>query len=177
MNFSNNNRGYTLLEMIVSITIIGIITGVFFANYRGGDRINSLNLAAQRLISDIRLAQSFCLGLSEFNDNIPKGGWGLYTEEGLDYYIVFADINSTEHVFDDGENYQKIELPDGILIDSIVDNTGVENNGRLDLVFTPPNPITYINTFSDAEVEITLKNEVGQTRTVKINFFGLVEEL
>ena len=90
MKIIKNNLGFTMVEMIVSIGIVAMIAGIFLANYRGSDRSNQLNLAAEELASNIRLAQSYSLGLVEF-EGVTPGAWGVNLKTGDDYYIIFAD--------------------------------------------------------------------------------------
>lgn len=172
--YLKNNSGFTLVELLVSISIIAIISGLFLANYRGGEKSNQLNLSAQELASNFRLAQNHALGLLDFEDATPYG-WGVNIDTQNDYFVVFANLDGN-YSFDDNEEYLRINLSKGVGFDSIL----VDETSSLDLnvVFTPPDPTTHINN-SDASEEavITLKNQSGQTKAVSINFFGLVEVL
>jgi len=177
--FKNNFSagGFTLIELLVSTFIITLMSGIFIANYHSANSRSALTLAAQKLASDIRIAQSYSLGSLVFGvDNIPQGGWGLYAADLNNSYIIFADDNGNYN-YDLGEENSSqggkiINLPSGILIDSIIINSLPEN--YINLVFLPPDPIVYINSEISKNAQIRL-TDGSSNKTVKVNFFGLVE--
>lgn len=169
------NTGFTVVELLAGIFIISLISGIFLANYRVADNQAKLINAAQKLASDIKLAQSYTLGLREFEGSFPDGGWGVRLTQGLSSYIIFADT-SEGYDYTAGEEYITIDLPDNITIDSITDPVGGGPLSPLDIVFTPPDPITYINTVSNVSVDIVLKDSQTElTKTITVNFLGLVD--
>ena len=167
-----------MLEILVSIFIIASISGIFMANYHSANKRSELINAAQKLASDIRLAQNYSLGSREFNNEAPAGGWGAYFNKATPgYYILFADINapSGNQSYDAGEEFQQIPFPSGVSIDDITDtNTGALN--KVAIAFLPPDPITYIAASANNKAQITLRDaNTGGTKTVEVNFLGLVE--
>ncbi|KKP79988.1 MAG: hypothetical protein A2271_01050 [Candidatus Moranbacteria bacterium RIFOXYA12_FULL_35_19] len=64
-NKKNNNvfsrRGFTLLELMASIAIIGIMTGVGLASLSSAKRHYALKTAQEEVTSAIKLAQSYAL--------------------------------------------------------------------------------------------------------------------
>ena len=169
------NAGFTVVELLASIFIISLISGLFLVNYRVGDQQAKLINAAQKLASDIKLAQSYTLGLREFEGNFPNDGWGVRLEAGNSDYIIFADTDVDEYDYDIGEEYITIDLPENITIDSITDSMG-GSISPLDIVFTPPDPITYINGASNAFADIVLKDsQTSLTKTITVNFLGMVD--
>ncbi len=60
MNEKNNN-GYTLIEILVGLTIIGLIFGVGYVGFREFSRRQLLTSTARFIKSDLRLAQSKAL--------------------------------------------------------------------------------------------------------------------
>ena len=176
-------NGYTLIELMVSIAIISMMTGIFLANYSSANRRTDLTMTAQKMVTDIRLAQNYALGLARYgttgSTNVPLGGWGVhFSKSRNDQYVVFADDNG-DTLYSIGEDdlakgAQITTLPTNVIIDSI--STG----NSADVTFTPPDPITSINNGvtvgTSTSVSIVLKDlRTNSIKTVKINFLGLTE--
>jgi prepilin-type N-terminal cleavage/methylation domain-containing protein len=61
-------NGYTLIEILVGLTIIGIIFGVGYVGFRDFSRRQLLQTASRMIKSDLRLAQSKALAGEKPND-------------------------------------------------------------------------------------------------------------
>ena len=180
--------GFTLIELIVSTSIIVMVTSIFLVNYSSANRRTDLTMTAQKLVSDIRLTQNYALGLARYGGRtgqVPLGGWGIHfdlTGENGNY-LIFADENFST-IYDDGEGDsskggQLTELPENVFVESISfgDNSP---RSKVDITFLPPDPITTIRdgeTISTStEVNIVLRDVRTETsKTVRVNFLGLAE--
>jgi len=182
MNYIKNKKnGYTLIEVLVSSAIIILISTLFLANYRGSEKKSLLNLTAQKLASDIRLAQSKSLSASSYGSVFPTGGWGIYFDKALGEYYIFADLNG-DYAYNAGEGDKTsgalvVKLPENIGIDSIQYGVSLENTANnLAIDFLPPEPTVYISAQKYYQAKITLINQAdNSTRAVLVNFFGLVD--
>lgn len=155
--------GFTAVEILVSAFIIALISGLLLVNYHSTNKRSELIMAAQKLASDIRLAQSYALGSKEFNGNVPAGGWGISFYNNASYYYFFADDGDFN--YEAGEKFKTVNLPEGIKSFSLPDK---------DIVFSPPNPITYIN--GNANSNATIRLNDGETdKSIEINSLGLVD--
>jgi prepilin-type N-terminal cleavage/methylation domain-containing protein len=174
-------EGFTLIELVVSIAIVASITGIFLANYHSANKQSELTMAAQKLVSDIRLAQNYSLGSKEYGGNMPSGGWGAHFNKTSSpgSYRIFADSNGNME-YDAGEDDkdkggQIVDLPGGVRIAEI--NTGSSIN-LVDITFLPPDPVTNIwdgaNNYNMAQIKLQ-GEDASLTKTVLVNFFGLVE--
>jgi len=189
LKFVKNKNGFSLIELLVVISIIGLMSSVMVANYRSGQRSSDLNAAAQKMVSNIRLAQHYAMGLKDSGIGDETIGWGVFIDKSTNSYIIFADIIETPNhnknrLYDNGsgssvdEKYLSVSLSANISIDSIS-----FGGNEINYVFQPPRPKITIcdhnascpESGDDSEAEIILKNKVGQTRKIKINKFGLVE--
>lgn len=179
-------KGFTVIEMIVSIGIIVVMTGLFLANYRTANQAAGLNAAAQKLASDIRLVQSYALGSKKDSTIIPAGGWGVYMQKNPPNdtkYVIFADNglsagSSVPYDYDGSDSVvQTVSIPgDGNI--SIFSFSGFSTGGNSQsVVFLPPSSKVYFSgDLAVGAVEIVLKDKRNNaTKTVSINHFGLVE--
>ncbi|MCF7795408.1 prepilin-type N-terminal cleavage/methylation domain-containing protein [Patescibacteria group bacterium] len=187
----NKNRllqlrsGFSLMELLVSISIIVLITGLFFASYRTANKQAELTRSVSDLSSSYRKALNQTLGLSEFDGAVPEGGWGVHINISVDdtKYYVFADRNNNGQ-FDDGEaskdsGGETINTPRNINIDNIKVNGSTDIN-HLDVIYIPPHPRVIFHSNDTAiginEAEITMfSSETGNTKAVEVNFLGLID--
>ncbi|MFH1428476.1 MAG: prepilin-type N-terminal cleavage/methylation domain-containing protein [Candidatus Margulisiibacteriota bacterium] len=174
-NQVKNLTGFTLIELLVSVAIITIMSGLFMVNYHGTNKRSELNIVKQKLASDIRLAQNYSLGSKTYDGvTTPSGGWGIHFDlTDPTHYIIFADLNENM-VYDGSDIPETKTLPAGVTIDSL--SVSGFSETAVDIVFLPPNPITYINTINNATADIVLKENVNNsTAMVSVNFFGLID--
>lgn len=168
-----NSAGFTLFELLVGIFIIMSMSTLFLVNYQSANKRSDLNLTKQRLASDLRLAQNYSLGAKAYNGaSVPAGGWGVHfdlSEPGQ--YLIFADIDGDKAYNAAADGAVEIKtLPGGITLGSLSPGNAV------DIVFLPPDPVTFINGATAAEALITLKENVNNsTGEVLVNFFGLID--
>jgi prepilin-type N-terminal cleavage/methylation domain-containing protein len=180
----NTRRGFTMLELMVSLGIIAILIGVFVVNYRGGSRNSELALAAQKMVSDMRLVQNSALGSTPYNGKVPAGGWGVHFNKltgNNTVYTIFADVDGDMSYDSPSESNpaygaRTVRLPDYINISEILFNGTPKNS--IDTVFIPPDPETMIwdGFGTTTNATIRLRHSVtGVTKNIFVNFFGLIE--
>lgn len=95
-NTTQQQGGFTLIDLVVSAVILIIIFSFVLANFRGAAQ-NDLNLALQKIISDIKEAQTMGLAGKIFMGDYPEGGYGLKLARCTTppcSYQIFADLNS-----------------------------------------------------------------------------------
>ena len=120
-----NHQGFTLAELLVVISIIGILTTIVLANFQRGNYANDLRRTGTELLQDFRLAQNYTIGGSSLDyctydaissgdygkyctaDNecnsgagvcrngVPLGGYGLHFES-TELYSLFADTDNDQ---------------------------------------------------------------------------------
>jgi len=172
----NNKKGFTLLELIVSVAIIGIVSSISIANYKSVNIQNRLVTSTHNLVNNLRLSQTYSLGSKEFGGNISSGGWGVYFNiANPDYYIIFADTNGDKDYTSSAEKHQQVELSKNVSINKISDIFHASLS-ELAITFVPPDPTIYINSSTINTASIILNEDINNsTSTISINFFGLVD--
>lgn len=198
-NKRQEQPGFTLIEMLTSISLIVIITAVFIANYRESNTRSDLTMSAQKLVADIHLAQNNGLGLVEYGDAVPPGGWGVHFEmANPDRYIVFADLDNSAvnepgqtTPADPGFSYYEadeglesagaklVKLSDNVRIVRLTEDAST-TFAVLNTTFLPPDPQVYINNGSadySSGIIILRDRLTGEEKTVRVNRLGLAEVL
>jgi prepilin-type N-terminal cleavage/methylation domain-containing protein len=169
------NKGFTLLEMLVTLAIISIITSIVIFNI-GLERQNAaLFRSAQILSSNLRRVQSYALSSKTFKTQGVPCGWGVhFNGVGSINYIIFADMALTQdcsnrdfvRATDGSEDFETVNLESGITLSSL-------SNNLSDVVFTPPEPkVTFIP--DQISASIILINRNGATRIINLNKTGFI---
>lgn len=79
------NKGFTLLELLITIAVISVISVVGFGFYSNYNRNVEIDSVSRVLVSDLKLAQSNSMsGVDGFK-------WGIHLVNGTDdYYELFS---------------------------------------------------------------------------------------
>jgi len=188
--FQKSKPAFSIIEMVVSVAIIILISGIFLANYRNNVRRSDLSMTTNILAADTRLAQSYSLGLVKYDNVFPDGGWGIDLDLAQnDRYFFFADgyDNLADYQRQDNESLAEykgktVVLPADIRIQKIRVNVGGdwEETNHLAVTFTPPSPKTIIyNVDASEKAEeaiVTLVNtKDNSTMNLLVNFVGLID--
>lgn len=86
--------GYTMIEMLVVMSIIVIMSVALFANYREIGDQGRISSFAGKMREDLYLAQNYSLSGRTNKSDIPTG-WGVYFNRELNKYIIFSDLNKS----------------------------------------------------------------------------------
>jgi prepilin-type N-terminal cleavage/methylation domain-containing protein len=90
-------RGYTLIEILVVLTVIGILFSVGFASYRDFSRRQALAGMVKQIQGDLRMAQQMALSgvKPEACTSSLDGVMFTVAHESPDVYRIRADCGST----------------------------------------------------------------------------------
>ena len=170
--------GFTLVELLVVMSIIMTISLLTFANYRLGEKSFSLEQSAAKLGQDFRRMENMALSAKEFNGNIPRGGYGVYLRTGDSSYILFADCDLNYQYTGSGTPCQGGygEKLEEVSLDSRLEIASLSSGSALNVVFTPPTPLVTISGIADeATATVSIKDIPSRYKTVKVNKAGLIK--
>jgi prepilin-type N-terminal cleavage/methylation domain-containing protein len=159
-----NQKGFSLMELMMVIFIIGIASSVVVAQYFGSRNFKALYLGSKQVASDVRMTQNYTFSALENGGLNPSGGYGIRFSKNSNSYVIFADGDS-DKTHDAGEDFQTINLPDGVEVTSL--KIGVISYNDVDVVFTSPYGEVYIDGVNkDAgdnfiNLEIEIGNSIG----------------
>lgn len=164
---SRKQDGFTLVEISVSMLIIGLMSTIVLANYNLGRRQGALNRSAQRLAVAIRQAQNYAL-FSRVGSKCgtPPGGYGVYIISDSQY-TIFGDC--------DGNRAYTLSNDADDLVSAInVESNAVIKSGIGDsLMFEPPIGKFYFNNAPNVSTNIVLQdssdNNKQKTLTISSN--------
>ncbi|MEI7620085.1 MAG: prepilin-type N-terminal cleavage/methylation domain-containing protein [Candidatus Falkowbacteria bacterium] len=123
MKKSLKKAGFTLIELIIAVSIIASVVGIFLANYYGSEPQSQLINATSALMRDLRLAQTRGVANLSYGSDIPSG-WGIYLTASSTSYTLFADVDG-DKVYDNPseslvvKGAREINLPPGVTISAI----------------------------------------------------------
>lgn len=184
-NKVNNSRGFTLIEFLISASVVLFLTSLLVPNFQTGKDQFALQRSVHKLTQDIRRVQEMAMSVQQIGPEgakfYPEGGFGIHFDlDTAKSYVIFADCDEDRYYDKDDPNGCGAGLPEklasgDIVIEPKVRISGLTPSSPLDITFVAPNPDIYISG-AGAEAKITLSLASGQARTVMVNQAGLVAE-
>ncbi|MCD4705936.1 prepilin-type N-terminal cleavage/methylation domain-containing protein [bacterium] len=164
---TNNNFGFSLIELLVSVSILIIITSISVNSFSMWQKNENLKQSALTLMSNIQKTQVMSLSGQMYNGSVPDSYGVYFNDTNLTSYIIFADVDG-DHIYDnDGtEMLATYDLLDDVSISNL---TPVTSN-ELTIIFKLPKAQIYVNQAiidSQAEIEI-IHNITSQLKTIKV---------
>ena len=180
MKYISQNTGFSLLEIIIVVVIIGIMAAVFVPGQLKNREKKTLALETERVANDIRSARSCTFNATSFNGGgPPSGGFGIHFDENSSTYFIFADEDNTqvyESINANGidEKYRETILAEDIEITDL--KIGAATPSSADIVFTSPYGVTYINDDNTAgrKLEITVAGSAG-SNVITVDVSGRID--
>jgi len=164
------SRGFSLIELLVSIAIIAIITATILARYSAFNSTVLLKDLAYEVALSIREAQSFGVSVRGVESNFEQV-YGVHFVPGTTTYTLFVDTNEN-NIYNTGEAITTYNIGNNNKIGAVYTNS--TSRDSLDVVFRRPEPDAeyYVNGSSTrvdanhASIEVTAPN--GNKHTVLI---------
>lgn len=88
----NIHAGFTLIEMVVVMSIVVIMSVALFANYREIGDQGRVSAFTGKVREDLYLAQNYSLAGKTTKYGIPNG-WGINFNRNTNKYIIFSDLD------------------------------------------------------------------------------------
>lgn len=148
------DRGFTLIELIVVISIIGFLAMFTLANYRGGRQTLAEQRSVQTAAQAIRAAQNKSLAS---DCATPPCRFGAHFDTSLQKVEIFndADMNGqydlTEALAD-----EQYELEGRVFVTSLAPSYVCGLAVCLDILFDPPDPSVIFNPSGGTSAVITI---------------------
>jgi len=176
-------RGFTLLEITVVVSMITLLTIILLANYRAGQGELSLRRSVQKMAQDIRRAEQMAMSAKECQNiiacpqgGVPAGGYGLYIYKYRIYddtYFIYADSGNER--YDSDEEIETIYLEKWVFISKLE-----PVSAKFSINFKPPDPVVKIKDQAgtdkeDVVISISLRANSARCKKIKVNKAGLID--
>ena len=180
-------RGFSLIELLISVSIFIIITSVVLAKYQGFNGGVVLTNLAYDIALSIRQAQVYGISVRESATGSSNFGlrYGIHFDSGNPTsFILFIDTNSNDK-YDNGELIETNSIRQDNAISDFCGITSAGGNQcwknstvtSLDITFLRPNPDALINTNIGGNYRsatITVSSPRGTSRTVRVENTGQI---
>lgn len=149
MSYSSLKNGFTLVEMMVVLSIFSVITGLVISNVPSLRNRVSVDLVSQNIAINIKSAQSFGTAIRQVNGQTPRS-WGIHFNSHIeDKFILFYVFGQNDKRFDgldfgcsDNTNCFEVYSIRGATVDeyciNFIDSTQCGNYSLMDVSFTRP---------------------------------------
>lgn len=140
-------KGFTLLEVLLSLALISLIIGMGAPLYQSFQVRNDLHVSVVTLANALRRAETLARG------GDGDTSWGVHIESGAITVFRGASFSVRDAAYD-----ETFTVP-----------TSISPSGMLEFVFSR------FTGFPSASGTTTLTSSIGETRTVTVNTKGMVE--
>jgi prepilin-type N-terminal cleavage/methylation domain-containing protein len=161
-------KAFTVLEMVVVISIITILFSIFMVNFREVDTTQLLETETEKILSVLKEAQIYSLaGQTSSGVRYNYGVRLSSCVSGSCSYILYGDSSTDGYdVGEENNSGRTMNILTGIYVSSVLP----EVSGNLDITFEAPLSEIYFNGAQAVEeASIVLTNSSGSTKTITIN--------
>ena len=177
-------KGLTLIEMLVVVSITVIFSAMVFGNYGTGKEGLAIERAGQKLQQDLRKTQEIAMSGSL---GTGVNAVGIYFDEATPTtYIIYNNTNAN-YYYENGVDTirETVNIESGVKICNTATNSGIIDyyDGwpgyptSRSVSFSPPEPVTRIhddNTLRSLSIVLCVTNNNSKIRSVNINTTGRI---
>ncbi|MBU1039451.1 type II secretion system GspH family protein [Patescibacteria group bacterium] len=176
-NYQNQFGGFTIIDLLVSVSIFVVITGLTLSNFSRGRQKDDLRQGSLLVVSLLQQAQVYALAGQTINGFVPAGGYGLnFDLSNPGRLIFFADLDDNglysfggDSLVDTG-NYN---LSTNVTITNLVVRQGEtsQSSNLSNFIYRPPQAARYLDgLLNGGTLEITLRHsQTGETKLITVS--------
>ena len=181
----SQNKGFTLVEILLTMFIIALFTALTLINYKSGGKGLEFQRSVNQMSQNIRIVEQKTLSSAKCDETggDPEDSYGVYfeVETGTGNgkkYILYADVGTHKGEYDSND----VQVGDDIFLANDVYISEIKIDGfsmnYASINFQAPEPLIDIigDNGSGDEIDIILaQGSTGKTLIVEANTAGLIE--
>lgn len=172
------NKGFTLIEMLVTLGIITTLSSMVLVYSRKSETVSNLIREGDRIVFELRRAQNQAmLMLQQDSDGKKVCGWGIYIDKAgmpQDKFLLFADLCLP----DQSKGNEKYDTGEKVEIISLLKGVEIFESNISSITFIPPEPrIKFDSDLPDginANIKIRLKNQQETSYEIQVSEIGQI---
>jgi len=164
--YNSENKGFTLVEMIVVLAIFSVITGIVVANFPSMRNKVSIDLVSQNIALNIESAKTFGIAIRQIDGVTPRS-WGVHFNQDVQdgfllFYVPFGEdrkYQGSNFNCDINSSCEELYAIKGATIEGFCVVRGGNHNpcdnsyNLMDIVYTRPSSEPYFclrNNYTDS---------------------------
>lgn len=168
-----NISGFTLIEIIISIGIIGILAATAIISMGPARSEAKLEMAQKEASSEIALAKAYALQGKTQGGTTPCG-YGVYFS-GANYRIYYNSDTDCETVNTEASGSGKRKHSSSSHeLDTKTFSTGITATGNADVYFTVPNARVHNSAGTLGSISFSLTDASNNSKRVSVSDSGLI---
>jgi len=175
----SGNFGFTILEVLITAAIIGVITGIVVLKYGSFNNLILLKNQAYQVAIDLRETQTRSLSVTGSTGDGFRRAYGIYFNTSTpDRYTLFLDTSPSNGIYDAGEELEIRNIDNRFLLKRLCSGSSEACHSvpALSIVFKRPNFDAIMNngSISNGVIEIETINGENAMRSVNVNAAGQI---
>lgn len=173
--------GFTIPELLVSIFIIVLMTGISVIGWSSGETALALDRAAHKLAQDVRKAtelaqraQPLVLPLECVSPGKIKG-YGVHVSSGVPTsYIIYAECNDNS-----AYNSEADTIVQTVALEGKIRIASATTPSSFSVLFVPPVPTITIwsgtGNVDQATITLSVAGDTSRSKTIMITTKGIID--
>lgn len=171
-----SERGFSILEVLITTAIIGIITGIITLRYGSFNNLILLKNQAYQVAIDLRETQTKSLSAVGAGTNFRRPYGVYFSTSESDQYVIFLDSNNNG-LYDAGEELEIRRIDSRFRLSRLCSgsSSSCATLSSLSITFRRPNFDAIMNAGTVANGVVEIETQNGDSmRLVSVNSVGQV---